>query len=166
VADPSNYQSALSIITSSMAQLAGAAILAVGTWAVTRFVAWLEKKTSLVNQQNEALITANFDDALRKSLIYGLGRATAAIEASGWDDPQVKSQTLQTALAYIGPHFPGYLKAIGIDPNDQNQMNSMVGQALDRAFPNAVDEASKSPATPPRPPEPAPATLIPDQTAA
>jgi hypothetical protein len=152
MADPSTVHQAIEVITTTLVQLAGTVILAVGTWAITRFVAWLEKKTSLVNQQNEAQITSNFDDALRKSLIAGLGMVNDLITAKGWDDPEVKSKAVANALTYIGPHFPGYLKAIGIDPNDQTKMNTLVNEALNRAYPNAVDEASKSPATPPRPP--------------
>jgi hypothetical protein len=131
-------------------QLASLLLYGVGAWAINRFVAWLESKTSLVNQKNEAQITANFDDALHKSLIYGIQQCQAEISKKGWDDPNVKSATLASALNYISSHFPGYLKAIGIDPMDSNKMNTLVTGALDRAFPNAVDEASKSPATPPR----------------
>lgn len=144
--DPSSLHYWLNMLANLTASL----LFAVASWAVTRFVAWLETKTSLVNQQNQAQITANFDDAVHKSIIFGLQQCQSQIANLGWADAQVKSSAISAALNYIGPHFPGYLKAIGIDPNDQGEISKFVSGALDRAFPNAVDEASRSPATPPR----------------
>lgn len=129
-------------ITQALTQVAAAAILALGTWAVGRIIQWLGLK-------NSAQATAAVDSALEKAVTYGLQQVQAQIAANGWDHPQVKNDALAKALPYMTAHFKDSLKAAGVPVGDQAKMDSIVSEALDRAFPSAVAAAASSPATPP-----------------
>ena len=129
-------------ITQALTQIAAAAILALGTWAVGRAIQWLGLK-------NSAQATAAVDGALEKAVTYGLQQVQAQIATNGWDHPQVKNDALAKALPYMTSHFNDTLKAAGVPVGDQGKMDSIVSEALDRAFPSAVAAAASSPATPP-----------------
>lgn len=129
-------------VTNALMQLAAAVVLAVGTWAVSRFVQWLGLK-------NAAQATANLDDVLQKGVTYGLQQSLDLIKQKGWDHVDVRNQVLDTALPYVISRFPDTLAAVGLDPNNTQDLTDKVRGALDRAFPHAAAVAAASPATPP-----------------
>jgi len=129
-------------ITNALLQVAAALILAVGTWAVGQIVQWLGLK-------NQAQVTATLDDALNKSVIYGLQQAQDQIRAKGWDHADVRNQTLATSGQYLIDRFPDVLRAAGFDMGNPQALSERVTGALDRAFPHAAATAAASPSTPP-----------------
>ena len=115
-------------------------LLGAGTWGISRLVHWLGLK-------NAAQASANLDDALGKSVAYGLQQSQQLIKANGWDHADVRSATLASAAPYMIAHFPDALKAVGCDLSNTDAVTACVTQALDRAFPQAVRVAATSPAT-------------------
>lgn len=129
------------VIINALLQLAGAAILAIGTWAIGRVV-------TLLGLKNSAQATANLDDALQKAVTYGLQQSKTLIMAKGWDSIEVRNQTLAAASTYMLTRFQDTLKATGTDM-EATKLAATVTGALDRAFPAAVAIAAASPGTPP-----------------
>jgi len=132
----------LSPVINVLLQLAATVLLAVGTWGISMIVRWLGLK-------NSAQATASLDDALQKSVTYGLQQSQALIRQKGWDHADVKSAALRQALPYMIKRFPDVLGSAGIDMSDQAALQATVTGALDRAFPHAAAVAASSPATPP-----------------
>jgi len=122
--------------------LLAALLLGVGTWAISRLVKWL-------NLKNAELITASLNDALHKSVAYGLQQSHDLIHANGWNSIEVKNKTLGTAFQYMIDRFPDTLKAVGVDPLKPDAIEKVVTSALDRVFPQAASIAASSPVTPP-----------------
>ena len=116
-------------------------LLAAGTWGISRLVRWLGLK-------NAAQASANLDDALEKSVTYGLQQSQDIIKAQGWDHADVRNATLAKAAPYMIAHFPDALAAVGCDLSKPDALNACVTEALDRAFPQAVAVAAASPSTP------------------
>lgn len=131
----------LTPITNVLLQLAATVLLGLGSWGATRLVSWLGLK-------NSAQATANLDDALQKSVTYGLQQSQAMIAAKGWDHVDVHNAALASALPYMIQRFPDALKAAGVDMSNQQALQATVAGALDRSFPQAVAVAAASPATP------------------
>ena len=95
---------------------------------------------------------AQFDDALSKSITFGVTAAQSAIKAKGWDHIDVQNQVLGTALNYAVTNFPTALAGVGLSANTGDPHNlETIKNALKRAFPDAMAKASASPATPPTP---------------
>ncbi len=132
----------LSPVINVLLQLAATVLLAAGTWAISQLVRWLGLK-------NAAQATASLDDALQKSVTYGLQQSQDLIRQKGWDHADVRSATLAQALPYLIQHFPDVLGSAGIDMSNQAALQATVVGALDRAFPHAAAVAANSPATPP-----------------
>ncbi len=123
-------------------QLAATVLLAVGTWAISRFTMWLGLK-------NAAQATATLDDALQKAVTYGLQQSQELIKQKGWDHVDVRNATLAQAAPYMINHFPDALKNVGLDMSNPQAVQLAVMGALDRSFPHAAAIAAASPATPP-----------------
>jgi hypothetical protein len=132
----------LTPIANVLLQLAGAAILGLGTWAISRLLQLLGLKTS-------AQAAANLDDALGKAVTYGLQQSQELIRQKGWDHVDVRNATLAAAAPYLIKRFPDTLKAVGVDFSNEKAVTDTVIGALDRAFPHAAARAAASPATPP-----------------
>ena len=129
-------------LINALLECAATLLVATGTWLIARLVRWLGLK-------NAAQATANLDDALSKSVTYGLQQSQVLIKQNGWDSVSVRNAALGTALPYMLAHFPDALKAVGLDLSDQSALQTTIGAALDRAFPQAATQAAASPATPP-----------------
>ncbi len=150
----------LAPVTGALMQLFAAAIMGVGTWAVTRLVQWLGLK-------NAAQATAAFDDVLQKAVTYGLQQTQSLISRNGWDHIEVRNQALAHAAPYLIQRFPDTLRAVGVDLSDSAGTAAAVTGALDRAFPHAAARAAASPATPPATaPNPPTTQELPDQPGA
>lgn len=120
-----------------------AALLAVGLWVGKRLAAWLQKR-------NASLDVSSFDDALQKTLAFGLQQAQSMIKAKGWDHIDVRNSVLQTATTQMINKFPDALAGVGLSTDRiASSEGDLIMQALDRAFPAAVAVAAASPATPP-----------------
>ena len=132
----------LSPVINVLLQLAATVLLAAGTWGIGMIVRWLGLK-------NAAQATASLDDALQKSVTYGLQQTQTMIRQKGWDHAEVKSAALKQALPYMIQRFPDVLGAAGVDMSNQAALQTSVTGALDRAFPHAAAIAANSPATPP-----------------
>ena len=129
-------------MTNALLELFATLLLAAGTWAIGRLVRWLGLK-------NAAQATVNLDDALQKSVTYGLQQSQSLIKQNGWDSVDVHDQSLAKAVPYMIAHFPDALKGVGLDLSDTSKLQTTVGAALDRAFPASVTAVAASPATPP-----------------
>ena len=129
-------------IITALLQLMAMLILGVGTWAIGRLVQWL-------GLRNSAQATANFDDALQKSVTYGLQQVQDQIRQHGWDNAEVKNRALAVALTYMNGRFGSTLKAAGVHGPSQAEIDAILAGALDRMFPHAAAVAAASPATPP-----------------
>ena len=129
-------------VTNALLELFATLLLGAGTWAIGRFVQWLGLK-------NAAQATANLDDALQKSVTYGLQQSQGLIKQHGWDSVDVHDASLAKAVPYMIKHFPDALKGVGVDASDPTALQNTVAAALDRAFPASVTAAAASPATPP-----------------
>jgi len=104
------------------------------------------------NLQISAGQIAAFDDALAKSLSYGVTAADTQIKAKGWDHPDVKNAVVASALTYAVAKFPAALHDIGLSANIDDPKNAQtITEALRRALPAAMTAAAASPATPPAP---------------
>ena len=132
----------LSPVVNVLLQLAATVLLAAGTWAIGMVVRWLGLK-------NAAQVTASLDDALQKSVTYGLQQSQDVIRQKDWDHVDVRSVALAHAVPYLIQHFPDALGAAGVDLSDRAALWATVTGALDRAFPHAAAIAANSPATPP-----------------
>ena len=130
-------------ITNVLLQLASTLLLGFGSWGAARLI-------GLLGLKNAAQATANFDDALQKSVTFGLQQCQALIAQKGWDHLDVRNAALSAAMPYLIGHFPGALKAVGVDASNPQTLESLVKGALDRAFPQAAAAAADSPATPPK----------------
>ncbi len=122
-------------------QLVAAVLLSMGTWAVARLIRWL-------GLRNSAQATGALDDALQKSITFGLQQSQDLIRRKGWDDVDVRTSAIGQALPYMIERFPDVLKAVGVDTSDQASLQRIVSGALDRAFPQAASVAAASPGTP------------------
>jgi hypothetical protein len=112
----------------------------------------LYKLNTKFNLQISAQQQQAFDSALHKSLVYGATQATNAIEARGWNHPDVKNEVVATAMQQVVAAFPDALNAVGLSTNLNDPKNhETLTAALERALPSAMTEASASPVTPPAP---------------
>jgi hypothetical protein len=133
----------LSPIIQPLIYLAGGVLFILAGAILVRLQKWAGVK--LTAEQ-----TAQFDDALNKSITFGATKAIGEIKAHGWDSPMVKDQVLATAAQNVVEKFPGALKAVGLTPTLNEPGNAQnIADALERAFPAAMKQAAESPATPP-----------------
>jgi hypothetical protein len=139
----------ISQILTPLLQVICTALVAVLIWASERAIAWLNVKMSAAHLEVSASQTAQFDDAIRKSMTFGLGQMHEKIQALGWDHPTVKSSAVALALDYATAHFPGALAAVGIDIKNPTATAAFVTAALNRSFPAVAKTVADSPATPP-----------------
>jgi hypothetical protein len=130
-------------ITQAAVELAGTALTAIGTVAITYLAQWLKNKGIAVNQ-------ANWDAALGNAIQYGVQVSNKEIATQGWDNVNTHKAILNAGLQYMASHMPDMLKKVGLSANLDSESNrDTIYQALQRALPYWASVASASPATPP-----------------
>ncbi len=81
------------------------------------------------------MITASLDDALQKSVTFGLQQSQDLIRQHGWDSVEVKNKALAAASVYAIARFPDTLKAVGLDMSDTAAVQTAVADRAGPCFP-------------------------------
>lgn len=134
----------LTQIEQQLLQIIAIIILTILGFIGKRILAWMGIKLSDAGK-------AELEDAVGKSLTYGLAKSTDLIKAKGWDHADVKNKTIQEGLAYVLAKFPDAMARAGIDSNNPVEVFQKLSGLMERKFPEAVTLAAASPATPPAP---------------
>lgn len=137
----------LSPIVNAAVQLAAIVIIAVGTWAIQRAVAYAQ---AYFRVKVNSAIVQGFDDALARAVHAAAGQAEDLVKAKGWDHPDVKNTIVRLAVEYaLNKSIPA-LKMIGLDPADPGGATTRyLTDELNRIFPTAIAPVAASPVTPP-----------------
>lgn len=137
----------ISLLEQEVLKALGIVLMAGLSWGIKRGLDYL-------GIQETAAQKAELDDIAGKALQFGLSQLNGAIQAKGWDHPEVKSQAIQMALTYAQAKFPDGLAKAGIDLSSPVTAANDLAGIMNRKFSGEAAIAAASPATPPSPAQP------------